>query len=279
MTDLLWIVQDNLHREPGYDLVLETFARFSIPFVLVKVVPFSHETIPHIDAAGPKVVLGSYTLAKLAHAAGWTPGAWISRNFDYDVLLRSPWAHRLLNHDGIVTTIRDMTFKEIWNMFGEWMTWVFVRPALDSKSFAGQCMHFSDLREWQKDIEAIHGDPSNPTVTLDTKVVLAPLKPIYREVRFWIVKDSIVTASQYKRGTRVIHEPVTQGSDPRLWTFVGSLTARISVDFWSPADAYVLDVAETPDGFKIVEVQNLNSSGYYAADVQTLVLTINGAFG
>ena len=40
---------------------------------------------------------------------------------------------------------------------------------------------------------------------------------------------------------------------------------------WRPNDAFVLDVALTSEGTKIVEVNNLNSAGWYKGDLQKLV--------
>jgi len=39
-----------------------------------------------------------------------------------------------------------------------------------------------------------------------------------------------------------------------------------------------MDVARTPEGLKIIEVNNLNSSGFYAANVENLVLAIEKEF-
>jgi hypothetical protein len=43
---------------------------------------------------------------------------------------------------------------------------------------------------------------------------------------------------------------------------------------WQPQRAFVLDVAETADGPKIVEINTLNSAGFYAADIQRIVLAL-----
>ena len=39
--------------------------------------------------------------------------------------------------------------------------------------------------------------------------------------------------------------------------------------------AFVLDIAETPEGFCIIEVNNINSAGVYAANVSQLVQEID----
>jgi len=50
------------------------------------------------------------------------------------------------------------------------------------------------------------------------------------------------------------------------------------VDMWQPADAFVLDIALTHNGYKVLEVNCLNSAGFYAADVSKLVQAIMEKF-
>ncbi|MDQ1830369.1 ATP-grasp domain-containing protein [Massilia scottii] len=44
---------------------------------------------------------------------------------------------------------------------------------------------------------------------------------------------------------------------------------------WSPHDAFVIDACDCANGMKIVEINTLNSSGFYAADVQRLMLALD----
>ena len=44
-----------------------------------------------------------------------------------------------------------------------------------------------------------------------------------------------------------------------------------SVDRFQPARAFVLDVADTLEGPKVIEVNNFNSAGLYACDVGKIV--------
>jgi hypothetical protein len=40
----------------------------------------------------------------------------------------------------------------------------------------------------------------------------------------------------------------------------------------------VIDVCETEDGFKIVEINTINSCGFYACDMQKLIMTLQEEF-
>ena len=50
--------------------------------------------------------------------------------------------------------------------------------------------------------------------------------------------------------------------------------ARTCVQAWQPARAFVLDTALTPAGPRIVEVNCINTAGFYGADVQRIVMAI-----
>ncbi|MGV3619435.1 MAG: ATP-grasp domain-containing protein [Archangium sp.] len=39
-------------------------------------------------------------------------------------------------------------------------------------------------------------------------------------------------------------------------------------------EAFVIDIAETPNGLRIVELNTFNSAGFCAADVQRLVIAV-----
>jgi len=46
------------------------------------------------------------------------------------------------------------------------------------------------------------------------------------------------------------------------------------VDLWSPDVGFVLDIADTPEGFKVIEVNCLNASGFYACDMAKVVFAL-----
>ncbi len=53
---------------------------------------------------------------------------------------------------------------------------------------------------------------------------------------------------------------------------------RERVREWQPHEAFVIDVCDTEAGLRIVELNTLNAAGFYAADVQKLVLALEEAF-
>jgi hypothetical protein len=252
---MLWVLQDNLFHEAGYERLITGLARLEIPHQFVKVVPFSHDLVPDISPANPVYICGSLTLAKIAKRKGWLPGAFMNDNFDFAV-----WGERYgdlcLNHDA-----RVVAFKDVRNWGGKF----FIRPTLDSKSFAGMTTTWTKFAEWQEKVLAL-GKDEYSTLPPETMVLVAPLKDIAYERRYFIVDGAIVTSSEYKRGSRVIY---SDGPDEAADAFV-----RSAIERFQPDRAFVIDVAMIEDGFRIVEINCLNSAGFYAADCMKLIMAI-----
>jgi hypothetical protein len=47
--------------------------------------------------------------------------------------------------------------------------------------------------------------------------------------------------------------------------------AQSMVDRWQPADAFVIDIADTPNGLKVVEINTFGVSGFYYSDMFKVV--------
>ena len=82
----------------------------------------------------------------------------------------------------------------------------------------------------------------------------------------FVVRGKVVTASLYKQGNVVRSSELV---DDDVMYFAARMIHR-----WQPANAFVIDIADTPDGFKIIEINNINSAGFYAADCQKIVAAI-----
>lgn len=53
--------------------------------------------------------------------------------------------------------------------------------------------------------------------------------------------------------------------------------AKAMLDIYQPAKAFVLDIAITLFGPKIIEVNNINSSGFYASNIEDIVVAIENS--
>lgn len=261
-----WILQNNLFNETEWETMVGTLERFKIPYSVHKVIPFIGELVPEPAPLQSKVIcFGSYSMRHSAKKFGWTPGVYdlFDQNF---VIQKSHWGDLMLNYDSEVVLFKDAVVTED----------TFIRPIDDSKYFAGKVFSAEEFNEWQVKVCVLKEDYGN-SLTGATLIQLCKPKKIYAEYRFWVVDKEIVTCSLYKRGDRVIYSSEVDQHVKRFATSVirhGDITLSMKTFAWQPHRAYVLDVCETPDGMKIVEINTINSSGFYAGNVQDLVLAL-----
>ena len=255
-----WILQNNLFNEAAYQTLLDTLERFELPYSIHKVVPFIGELVPEPDIGHKNVIcMGSYSLRHYAKKMIWTPGVFDLAPCTFN-MQRDRWGEHMLNYDSKVYAFKDANFDT---------PDAFVRPIEDSKVFAGAVFKREDFYDWKRKVCVLEEDYGN-SLTKDTLVQVTGYKEIFSEYRFWIVHGDIICASLYKRGSKVMYSDQV---DECYFDFVRDRIAE-----WSPHAAWVIDVCDTPDGIKIVEINTLNSCGFYAADIPKLVMALEEGF-
>jgi hypothetical protein len=264
-----WIIQENLYHESGWTGLVDTLERFKIPHSFHKVVPFVGDLIPEPPLIEGKVIcMGSYSMRRAAKKYGWSPGVYDI--YDQDFLVqREHWGDFLLNYDALVTEFKNVILTEP----------KFIRPTNDSKHFAGRVFQPDEWNEWRHKIIDLGHDYGNE-LTPDTLVQVCEPKEIWAEYRFWIVRDHVATRSSYKLGSRVTHvHPVPQRVEWFARDVCDPFFQHGCFEKWQPAKAYCLDLCETPNGVKIVEINTINSSGFYGANMVDLVVALNEGMG
>jgi hypothetical protein len=249
-----WILQENLFKEAEWDTLVNTLESFELPYSVHKVIPFVGELVPPPQPQDYKVIcFGSYSMRHSAKQFGWKPGVYDL--FDQNFLLqREKWGERMLNHDSTVIAFKDAHLDEPR----------FIRPIDDSKYFAGAVFDAEDFNGWRTRVCVLEEDYGSG-LSPDTLIQICNPKEIYSEYRFWVVDGQVVTASRYKLGTRVTYAP-SSTVDPRFFDFAAECVA-----LWQPKPAFVLDLCDTDEGIKIVEINTINSAGFYAGDVQKMI--------
>ena len=255
-----WVLQNNIFRESAYDSLIDTLKRLDIPHSEHRIIPFIGEiTEPPQLSHNNVICMGSYSMRHYAAKMGWNPGVFDLEPFDFTKQLEH-WGDHMLNADSVVGCFGDAeTDSELF----------FIRPILDSKSFSGSVMSREQFYDWKHKVIDI-GEDTGSTVDANTMIQIAPLKEIYTEHRFWVVDGRVITGSTYKLGSRVTYHPVL---DQHLFDYVNARIAE-----WMPLRTFCIDIAYTPDGLKVIEINTLNSSGFYAADMQKLVEALQTAY-
>lgn len=268
---MFWLIQNAKFQEHGvkaiYDYILEKGLDHKLvmtpaftDLILdgatdISKLDFDINNVPEIELPSdtPVMTIGSYSLAKAAIKKGWKPGAFINDNFTFSRWVSGWGKDNLLNGHAIEAPIKDIVVPEN-------MEKLFARPSEDTKSFSGQVFERKNFIYW---LNKIINAEFNDEFTKDTSIIFSPVVEIECEFRLFVVDGKIVTGSLYKSKDRVLY---SQHVDKSALDFANEM-----IKIWQPDRAFALDVALTPSGPKIIEINNINSAGFYAADLPKFV--------
>lgn len=254
----LWAVQINLGSDDAHHAIKRACASCGALFRGVLVVPFLNE-IPEIAHDGPIIAYGSTRFIKRVTDEGrWLPGAFFDETVFTFAACMSKWGQWMLNRDGVHTTLGDVQLLQ-----HKASADVFVRPNSDLKEFAGGVMRFSDLCDWAT---TISGGGFEIDVTLPI-VVSAP-KRVRKEWRVFVTADAgVVAATLYRVDGRLC---ALSGAPKIVTSFVEDRLGE-----YMPAPAFALDIGQHDGSLAIVELTDLHSAGFYAADVGAIVAAVS----
>lgn len=248
---LTWIIEKDVFANKQFDAMCGAVCAQGHRLEVVRVIPFIHEIegkVPVID--GPAVVYGSIGVAKLAEKHNWNPGVFTGK-FEYSNYCDKV-GNLMLNPDA-----RVMKLSEV-NEIGEF----FIKPNDDNKAFAGTVIHGEEFEEWLNNLRHIgYLDDS------DFDVVVSSKKNLAMEWRSIVVGGEIVESSIYRQWQSVMPER-NRNAD------VDALIMQAH-ELFEPAPVYVVDVAQTEEGLRIVEYNTFNSAGFYACDPARVVEAVS----
>jgi hypothetical protein len=183
----------------------------------------------------------------------------MNSNHDFDVY-KNFYKENLLNWDSQIVKFSD-EFDWVENETK------FIRPTEDTKTFTGKVFHEVEWKDF------VYYNQNNGHTTLlnnNTPIQVSTVKNIQKEIRFWVVDGKIITGSQYRIGNQTIYSDVYEDSATEF--------AQSMVDIFQLADAFVIDVCLTREGWKIVECGCINCAGFYKADLQKVIINLEDFF-
>lgn len=206
------------------------------------------------------VIYGSHQFNRAVQAARkYQPGSLglVSRTEVNSYMSNLPleW---FLNAQGVMTT---------WSQFQKrkdfWFTIfpgdrVFVRPNSGFKIFTGTTI---SREEWDYDITGL--DKCSGVMT-ETPMMVAPAQNIQGEFRFVIADRKVVAGSEY-RWDNVLD--IRRDWPDECW----ELAQQVAQHEWQVDIGYTCDVALTPEGAKVVELNSFSCAGLYACDLELVV--------
>lgn len=236
-----FLIQNNIFTENELSKILDNL---DYPFEFCGVVPFSHQLTGNIQGVD-YIPYGSTALVEKAVKLGFR-GVAYNKDFNYATQIRKGLP--MLNSEIILA-------DELLYSTAKYDPFLFVRPAKDLKLFKGGVFSRVEIEELLDD--AIHNGGSSVTSSFDALEELIVSNPItiLQEYRCFIVGRKLISSSQYKRrGLLDTDGKMPMGGYDFLLTLLQG---------WLPAETCVIDICLTHYGWKIVEINCINCSGFY----------------
>lgn len=260
MAGVHWIIERDVVDAVNISLMTDRLSEEGVPFSVLRIAPFSHE----IDGRKPVIAegaqvfcYGSLGLQDAARQHGWAPGVWSGPQINEDRLIRE-FGVAYLNHDARVLPFGQVTEADLPEA-------AFVKPNGDTKAFAGEVVPRERFLAWRDGM--IRSGYIEPAALADDVLIAVP-KTIGCEWRLFVVDGAVATACCYRQYGRVM--PERWVPDPVL------AFARECVATYDPLPGYALDICQVEDGgYRVVEINTLNSAGFYACDPAVVVSAVN----
>jgi len=215
---MYYIVQKNLFKDENFHHLIEALERFKLSYELVDLAGEEYHFKTERTDVFP---FGSVKMSRLSRQFGWYPGSQLNENHDYLVYSKY-YKENLLNYDSKIYKFGDDFFSE--ELF-------FARPTADSKVFTGRVF---DMAQWWEFKHELLTNGHTTTLTLDTEIQVSSVKKIQKEIRFWIVKGEIITASQYSLGGRYCLSDII---DKSAFDFVNEMVKIFQLN-----ESFVIDI-------------------------------------
>lgn len=255
---MYYIIQENVFQDPRYDQIFKVLEELDLPYEKVQFQPnsvvFEYET-DRKDI----FVYGSVKLAKITSKHNWFPGSFYGNNHEFEKYSLGYGSNTLNSGSYITEFSSDFEWVDGQSLF--------IKPSKDAKVFTGKV--FSEP-EWKDFVYETLNGGENKRVNAKSPIQVAKAQKILKEARVWIVNNQVVSSSYYLfHGNTEYEDSVAEE---------GLLFAKNMTDIYSVADAYVMDICLTYNGWKIVEVNCINSAGFYKANVKDIIIALEAHF-
>ncbi len=257
MSKPLFLLQNNYYDQLGRLIqpCLDFCKRHGIPFIDRSLTDAFDPDNVGIDLAEvPGVVIyGSVGWVKRCARSGLAAWAY----YDSQRFAATTWApifkRHALNGDGEAQSLSEV-LKRLQR--GERLH---LRPNRDDKAFNGGVY---DAVGWA-DMIAQRRERQQIMPLSDLECWASPLKEITAEYRCWFIDSQLVDVSMYRENGRLFLKRETSKEVHGA--------ARDLASLHLPMSNIVMDVARTQDGFKVIEFNPINSSGWYAASTDDIL--------
>lgn len=248
---MYYLIQSNIYSDPEHNRVFEVLENLELDYETIEL----NKNTGKIDLKSDRkdvFVYGSVKLARLSRVnSDWNPGSFYGGNHKFEEHSKFYKTH-LLNY-------QTQVFK-----FGEAISWKdneekFIKPHQDAKVFTGRV--FTQLK-WEDFVKDALENPKTDMLHADTLVQMSQPQNLVKEARLWVVGKQVIGGVYYKfHGDQPFEREVEEEAIKFAQEMVG---------LFNVADAFVMDVGLTDEGWKIVEINCVNSAGFYHFNPRTL---------
>lgn len=252
---MLFLIQSNVIYDPDRERLYDVLDELELSYKTIDYVP--GVTNIEIETTDNNVfVYGSVLIAKEAvKYKNWYPGSFYGGNHLYQN--HSPfYTDNMINYNVSITTIDDnLDWKE---------KRIFIKPYQEAKLFTGRIF---DKIEWE-DFKYELRNNQYKNIKGTELIQISTSKKIFKEARLWIIGGQIIEANYYKFSDETLFENAVPPE--------GINFAKKMIKLFEPAEAFVMDIGYTEQGWKIVEINCINSAGFYPnTNIKSIVNAIN----
>lgn len=255
-----YLVQSNIFSDNDHQRLIETLEELDLSYETIELGQGTANIIAQADRTDI-FVYGSVKLARLSKAnAHWAPGSFYGGNHRFEIHSQHYKEH-LLNYN---TQVFEFAESIEWQKDEQ----KFVKPYVDAKIFTGEV--FTQTK-WTDFVAQSLKQPKTPLLTATSLVQASAPQILIKEARLWIVGKQIVAGVYYRFHGDVPFEKEVSAD--------GIEFAQSMLNIYNVEEAFVMDICLTYDGWKIVEVNCINSAGFYPnLNIKTLIRALEAYF-
>lgn len=213
--------------------------------------------LPDVGQDQPTIFYGScFFIRNVTRSQKWKPGAYFDEEkFRFSQYL-AHYGTYVLNHDAYFTTLEELSTKDLT---GEEQ--LFIRSDSDLKELPGYLWQTQELNLFIEKLKL-----SGKNDALKIPIVVTSKKCLEYEWRLFIIDNKVSTGSQYSFYGDLDLSPIVPNE---VVAFAEEL-----ISIWLPSRAFVMDIVSVKSKLFVMELNGINTSGFYRADVKKIVMDI-----
>lgn len=237
------LLQKNIWNEYEYDIFCQSIVDANIKHSFVDIIPFTESFQSEIDFV-PDYIFGSGRFVNICRSKKY-PTFPSFKPIEPDIFPRDLW----INGDGYECVWGNLVIDSA----------KFIKPFTE-KFFTGV------LVKTQSDLDKVQLSTSFINDENAERIWVSEPKNIKQEVRFFVLYGNLITGSIYKNNG--IGHYIALDSNHSSWNVCKNFLSSVDKKY---ENSFAIDLGLVNDEWKIIEMNNLNSSGFYKCDTDALV--------